>query len=84
MCRIGDPMRSISGAHCFSNHRESEMPEKSERGDDSRTAKDASRNALAREQAAADKEVPVKQHNPDDKGLNPDQLGPAQPSTNNK
>ena len=43
------------------------------------TGHDASDNALAREQA--DQEgVPVKQHNPDDKGLNPGQKGPAQPT----
>lgn len=39
----------------------------------------ASDNALSREQAARE-EVPVKQHNPGDKGLNPGQKGPAQPS----
>ena len=43
------------------------------------TGKDAPDNALSRERAARD-EVPVKQHNPDDKGLNPGQKGPAQPS----
>jgi hypothetical protein len=41
---------------------------------------DASERALRREQEAAPDEVPVKQHNPGDKGLNPDQKGPAQPS----
>ncbi|GIZ51702.1 hypothetical protein [Noviherbaspirillum aridicola] len=41
--------------------------------------KDALDNALARERVARE-EVPVKQHNPDDKGLNPGQKGPAQPS----
>lgn len=46
-------------------------------------SKDAATNALAREKdaerQAAPGEVPVKQHNPGDKGLNPDQRGPAQP-----
>ncbi len=41
---------------------------------------DAAANALAREQAVAPPEIPVKQHNPDQQGLNPDQRGPAQPS----
>jgi hypothetical protein len=41
--------------------------------------KDAATNALAREEAAPD-EIPVKQHNPGDKGINPDQRGPAQPA----
>lgn len=41
---------------------------------------DASTNALAREKEAVPGEVPVKQHDPDDKGINPGQKGPAQPS----
>jgi hypothetical protein len=41
---------------------------------------DAATNALARETTGAPDEVPVKQHNPGGKGINPDQKGPAQPS----
>lgn len=41
--------------------------------------KDAADQALERERASRE-DVPVKQHNPDDKGLNPGQKGPAQPS----
>lgn len=55
------------------------MPDKPKRDSKPRKKNDASTNTLAREQAVADKEMPVKQHNPEDKGLNPDQKGPAQP-----
>lgn len=43
---------------------------------------DAASNALAREQAVDPQEVPVKQRNPEDKGVNPTQKGPAQPGRN--
>jgi hypothetical protein len=49
------------------------------RDQNSPAANDAGTNALAREQAQKSKEVPVRQHNPDEKGVNPDQKGPAQP-----
>jgi hypothetical protein len=42
---------------------------------------DAGTNALEQEQAAKPDDVPVRQHNPDEKGVNPDQKGPAQPDT---
>lgn len=43
---------------------------------------DAATNALAREKAAGPGEIPVKQHDPDNKGVNPGQKGPAQPTGN--
>jgi hypothetical protein len=33
-----------------------------------------------KEQTREAQDTPVKQHNPGDKGMNPDQRGPAQPS----
>lgn len=51
------------------NKRDSNLPQ----------TNDASTNALAREKSVPPGEIPVKQHNPDDKGINPDQRGPAQP-----
>ncbi|MDB5726929.1 MAG: hypothetical protein JWQ00_134 [Noviherbaspirillum sp.] len=48
----------------------------------SQSTNDAAANALAREKAAEPNDVPVKQHNPGDKGINPDQKGPAQPAGN--
>lgn len=43
-------------------------------------ANDAARDAHRREHRAdTQKEAPVKQHNPGDRGMNPGQLGPAQP-----
>lgn len=42
----------------------------------------ADAQALKREHAAAPQEIPVKQNNPDEQGLNPQQKGPAQPSGN--
>jgi hypothetical protein len=56
------------------------MPDKSARDSNHRATNDASTKAMEREKAVADKEVPVKQHNPGEKGLNPDQRGPAQPT----
>lgn len=50
------------------------------RDTDPPTKNDALSNALEREKEVKGKEEPVKQHNPGDKGLNPGQLGPAQPS----
>ncbi len=47
---------------------------------------DAAANALARErkeqgqEGKQDQDNPVKQHNPDDQGMNPSQKGPAQPT----
>jgi hypothetical protein len=40
---------------------------------------DAATNELKREQEVADKEIPVQQQDPDGKGVNPSQKGPAQP-----
>jgi hypothetical protein len=40
---------------------------------------DAATNELKREQEVAGKEIPVKQQDPDGKGVNPSQKGPAQP-----
>jgi len=55
------------------------MPDKPERDSNPPATNDASANAMAREKTVAGKENPVKQHSPGDKGLNPDQKGPAQP-----
>lgn len=42
--------------------------------------RDAATKAAEREKVTPAGELPVKQHNPGDQGLNPGQRGPAQPS----
>lgn len=56
------------------------MPDKAERDGKPQANNDAAGKSLAREKAVPDKKIPVKQHTPGDKGLNPGQKGPAQPS----
>ncbi len=55
------------------------MPTTSHQNTGAGKSTDAATNALSREKQVAPGEVPVKQHNPGDQGLNPDQRGPAQP-----
>lgn len=51
-------------------------------GTPNKANRQASEQAQAREQAAGPNEVPVKQHNPKEQGINPQQKGPAQPTGN--
>jgi hypothetical protein len=59
--------------------REMAMTTNSGRKLDPKAKNGASPDKPAREREAAPEDVPVKQHNPDGKGINPNQEGPAQP-----
>ncbi|MFC7517374.1 hypothetical protein ACFQUU_20400 [Herbaspirillum sp. GCM10030257] len=56
------------------------MAESTRQQDAQSDTRDAATEAAEREKATSPGEVPVKQHNPGDQGLNPGQRGPAQPS----